>query len=80
MDATAAFDCVWYSALIHKLQRIGINGALLNWMIDYLKDRKQRVVINGQFLDLKDILCGVPLGSILGPLLFLIYLNDIVDE
>ena len=78
LDATAAFDRVWHSALIYKLRRIGINGALLNGIIDYLKVRKQRIVINGQFSDFIDILCGT--GSILGPLLFLIYFNDIVDE
>ena len=78
MDASAAFDRVWHDGLIFKLKQLGIEGELLAWIENYLTDRKQRVVINGQFSEWVRITAGVPQGSILGPLLFLIYFNDIV--
>ena len=80
LDARAAFDRVWHAGLIYKLKKIGICGTALDWLIDYLKDRKQRVVINGTNSCYIVINCGVPQGSILGPLLFLIYFNDITDN
>ena len=80
LDATADFDRVWHAGLIYKLKKIGICGTALDWLIDYLKDRKQRVVINGTNSCYIVINCGVPQGSILGPLLFLIYFNDITDN
>ena len=80
LDASAAFDRVWHKGLLYKLRRIGIGGTLLAWITDYLSNRKQRVVIDGSHSDWTHIKSGVPQGSILGPLLFLIYTNDIVDN
>jgi hypothetical protein len=77
-DISKAFDRVWHKGLIFKLQSAGINGGLLNWFSDYLSDRKQKVVLPGGSSQTVFISAGVPQGSILGPLLFLIYINDIV--
>ena len=80
LDATAAFDRVWHDGLIHKLKNKGISGKLLAWLTNYLVDRKQRVVIKGNSSDWHENKAGVPQGSILGPLLFLIYVDDIVNN
>jgi len=79
LDYRKAFDTVPHKRLIMKLQNYGIDGRLLNWLKDFLTLRKMRVGINGSFLSWADVLSGVPQGSILGPILFLIYVNDIAD-
>ena len=79
-DISKAFDRVWHRGLIYKLKSAGISGNLLGWFENYLKDREQRVVINGTNSDWVAITAGIPQGSILGPLLFLIYINDIVSD
>ena len=79
-DISKAFDKVWHKGLLFKLERAGIRGNLLRWLSDYLSDRRQRVVIPRAFSSIAKIQAGVPQGSIIGPLCFLVYINDIVSD
>ena len=79
-DISKAFDRVWHDGLLCKLQRIGICDDLLKWYRSYLMRRKQKVVLGNTKSRIGEINAGVPLGSVLGPLLFLIFINDITEN
>ena len=78
VDLSKAFDTVWHEGLIYKWKANGLNGNILKILQEYLTDRKQRVLLNGKISNWNIISAGVPQGSVIGPLHFLKYINDIV--
>ena len=76
VDLEKAFDTVNHSILLSKLDHYGIRGVANHWFASYLSDRHQTVSLNGTISTKMPVRCGVPQGSIIGPLLFLIYIND----
>jgi hypothetical protein len=79
LDVHAAFDKVWHQGLLAKLEQNGVTGPCLNLFESYLSDRKQVVVVDGVKSNVEEVKAGIPQGSRLGPLLFILYINDITE-
>ena len=80
LDLSKAFDTIGHGLLLTKLQSYGVNGKELNWFTDYLFNRTQIIEIDSFRSSAEPICCGVPQGSILGPLLFIVFFKDLIEN